>query len=114
MAERCNPSDQRRQVIEPNAPRRPGHNRESDMVTENNFRRPSGRRQEGSMSLDWTAENFEFNAALVIHRQNAGDRWIGILTADRDPPARRVRNRVVETAVEPSDSQLRNVRKHRS
>jgi hypothetical protein len=36
------------------------------------------------MSLDSAAKNFEFNAALGIHGQNAGHRWVGSLTTNRD------------------------------
>ena len=46
----------------------------------------------------------EINRKVIRHRDHSSSLLI--------PPARRVRNRVVETAVEPSDGQLRNVRKH--
>jgi hypothetical protein len=44
--------------------------------------------QEGAVSLYGAKENFEFDPALGIHRQNAGDCRVGVLTADRDETAR--------------------------
>jgi hypothetical protein len=40
------------------------------------------------VSLYGAKENFEFDPALGIHRQNAGDCRVGVLTADRDETAR--------------------------
>lgn len=45
----------------------------------------------------------EINRKVIRHRDHSSSLLV--------PPARRVRNRGVETAVEPSDGQLRNVRK---
>jgi hypothetical protein len=38
--------------------------------------------------LDGAKENFKFDPTLGIHRQNAGDCWVGVLTANRDETAR--------------------------
>jgi hypothetical protein len=40
------------------------------------------------MRLDGAKENFKFDPTLGIHRQNAGDCWVGVLTANRDETAR--------------------------